>query len=125
MLVFRRTVLILGLCSFLNIFSTVGAYRSAAYFEESPIVTDAPVISAIQSDPRNEPSIAVSPVNEQIIVGASKFFDSTDQPVGRTNTRIAYYYSADGGRNWGTGVLSLETPQKIWSRTSAPSIAAD
>ncbi len=125
MLVFRRSALILTLIFFVAIFPTAGAYRPALLFEDPPIVTDMPVISSIQADPRNETSIAVSPVNDQLIVGASKFFDSTDQPAGRTNTRIAYYYSSDGGQHWGAGVLNLETPQKVWTRASAPSVAAD
>lgn len=102
-----------------------GGYQATAYFEDPPIVTDRPVFATPQADPRNETSIAVSPVNDQIIVGTSKFFDSADQPAGRTNTRIAYYYSSDGGQTWGTDVLNLQTPQKQWSRASTPSVAAD
>jgi hypothetical protein len=76
-------------------------------------------------DPRNETSIAVSLKNDQIIVGVSKLIDGGGGVTGRGNTRVAYYYSSDGGRTWGNGVLGLETPEKTWGRASDPSIVSD
>src|SRR6185503_6832006 len=40
-------------------------------------------------------------------------------------TRVAYYYSSDGGNTWGTGLLPLDTPQKVFGRATRPSVAAD
>lgn len=125
MLIFRSAVLILLLVSLIGTCPTGAANRPVVLIDEPPKVSETPVISAIQTDARNETSIAVSRVNDQIIVGASKLLDSTDQPAGRTNTRIAYYYSSDGGQTWGTGLLGMETPQKVWGRASDPSVASD
>lgn len=125
MLIIRCAVIIVMFISLVGICPIGRSNRPAAFFEDPPIVSERPVISSIQTDPRNETSIAVSPINDQIIVGASKFLDSTDQPVGRTNTRVAYYFSSDGGQTWGTGLLSLVTPQKVWGRASDPSVASD
>jgi hypothetical protein len=83
-----------------------------------------PVIQSVASvDPRNETSIAVSPQNDQIIVGASKLI--VGGASGRGDTRVAYYFSSNGGRDWGNGVLTLETAEKTWGRASDPSVAAD
>jgi hypothetical protein len=75
-------------------------------------------------DPRNETSIAVSPVNPQIIVGASKVIVGGGNGISG-NTRVAFYNSTDGGRTWATSLLSLETPEKTWGRASDPSVAVD
>ncbi|HSO73506.1 MAG TPA: hypothetical protein VLU47_01610, partial [Blastocatellia bacterium] len=76
-----------------------------------------PVIpSAASVDPRNETSIAVSPQNDQIIVGASKVI--VGGVAGRGTTRVAYYFSSNGGRDWGNGLLTLETAEKTWGRAS-------
>lgn len=76
-------------------------------------------------DPRNETSIAVSPRNDQIIVGVSKDIVGGGDPLVRGITRVAYYFSSDGGHTWGNSLLGLETPQKVWGRASDPSVAAD
>src|SRR6185295_18251807 len=90
-----------------------------------PTLFELPVIpSPGNTDPRDETSIAVSPKNDQIIVGASKLIDGGGA-AGRGNTRVAYYYSANGGLSWGNSVLTLETPEKTWGRASDPSVAAD
>jgi hypothetical protein len=89
------------------------------------LVLDLPVSSADDPDPRDETSIAVSPVNDQIIVGVSKVIVGGGDPQVRGITRVAYYFSSDGGRTWGTSLLGLETPQKVWGRASDPSVAAD
>jgi hypothetical protein len=81
-------------------------------------------IATSSSDPRDETSIAVSAKNDQIIVGASKLIDGGGNNS-RGNTRVAYYYSSDGGRTWGNSVLALETPQKTWGRASDPSVISD
>ncbi|HLG16761.1 MAG TPA: sialidase family protein [Blastocatellia bacterium] len=75
-------------------------------------------------DPRNETSIAVSPINDRIIVGASKLILGAGTAAAGSQ-RVAYYYSSDGGQTWGNGVVSLETPQKTWSRCSDPAVACD
>ncbi|MFY9609990.1 MAG: sialidase family protein [Blastocatellia bacterium] len=83
-----------------------------------------PVIPSPGSvDPRNETSIAVSPQNDQLIVGASKVI--LGGASGQGETRVAYYFSSNGGRDWGNGVLTLETAEKTWGRASDPSVAAD
>ena len=101
------------------------ANRAWVLFEEPPVVTEAPMLSALQSEPRNEPSIAVSRTNAQTIVATSKWFDTTDQPAGRANNRVVYYHSSNGGQTWATSVLGLETPQKTWSRASGASVVSD
>jgi hypothetical protein len=85
---------------------------------------DVLVSPAADADPRNETTIAVSPLNQQIIVGASKVIVGGGNGV-TGNTRIAFYHSSDGGRNWATSLLSLETPQKNWGRATSPSITVD
>lgn len=101
------------------------ASRARVLFEEPPVVTETPIVSAIQSDPHNEPSIAVSRTNPQIIVATSKWFDTTDQPAGRANNRIVYYYSSNAGQTWTTNTLGLETPQKAWSRATSATVVSD
>ncbi len=82
------------------------------------------VSPAADPDPRNETAIAVSPMNPQIIVGASKVIVGGGNGV-TGNTHVAFYNSSDGGRTWATTLLSLETPQKTWGRAASPSIAVD
>lgn len=119
----RSVLILLLLCSVL--LSTVNFARpSSVGADEQAAVLDFPVSPANDPDPRNETSIAVSPRNEQIIVGASKVIIGGGSAA-QGNTRVAYYYSSDGGRTWGTGLLTLETPQKIWGRASDPSVAVD
>ncbi|MEK6304489.1 MAG: hypothetical protein AABO41_27695 [Acidobacteriota bacterium] len=90
-----------------------------------PTLFELPVIPSLDNtDPRDETSIAVSPKNDQIIVGASKLIDGGGT-AGRGNTRVAYYYSSNAGQTWGNSVLTLETPEKTWGRASDPSVAAD
>ena len=85
---------------------------------------EVPVIPSLETlDPRDETSIAVSPQNEQIIVGASKLI--VGGASGHGDTRVAYYFSSNGGRTWGNGVLPVETAEKTWGRASDPSVAAD
>jgi hypothetical protein len=75
-------------------------------------------------DPRDETSVAVSPINDQLIVGASKVIVGGGTS-GRGDTRVSYYFSSDGGHSWGTGLLGLETAEKSWGRATYPSVAAD
>ncbi|HXU34971.1 MAG TPA: sialidase family protein [Blastocatellia bacterium] len=102
---------------------------SAARLPEEPggprLVLDVPASPAADPDPRDETSIAVSPINDQIIVGVSKDIVGGGDPQVRGVTRVAYYFSSDGGRTWGNNLLGLETPQKVWGRASDPSVAAD
>ena len=75
-------------------------------------------------DPRDETSIAVSPVDRNVLVGTSKvILGAGSSPIG--TTRVAYYYSSDGGDSWATGLVGLDTPQKQFTRASDPSVVAD
>ena len=85
---------------------------------------DVRVTQAIDPDPHDETSIAVSALDPLVIVGASKEILGGASPNPGT-TRVAYYYSSDGGNTWGTGLLGLDTPQKVFSRASDPSVVAD
>jgi hypothetical protein len=98
--------------------------HSAAADDAITATLDLPVSPSADPDPRNETTIAVSPVNSQIIVGASKVIVGGGNGV-TGNTRIAVYHSSDGGRTWATSLLSLETPQKSWGRAASPSVAVD
>jgi len=93
---------------------------------------DAPTVKEIAAsplsdpDPHDETSIAISPKNDQVIVGASKVIQGgATLDTGRGNTRVEYYFSSDGGSTWGSGIIGLETPQKTWGRETDPSVAAD
>jgi len=87
---------------------------------------EVPVIPSLENpDPRDETSITVSPQNDQLIVGASKITVGGGGAAGKGDTRVAYYFSSNGGHTWGNGLLTLETPQKVWCRASSPSVAAD
>src|SRR5688572_21684887 len=74
---------------------------------------DLRVSPASDLDPRNETSVAVNPLNDQIIVGASKVILGGASGLG--TTRISFYSSSDGGLNWSTSLLGstdgIETPQ--------------
>ena len=94
-----------------------------AFVSASPTL-DLLVSPVADPDPRNETAIAVSPLNQQIIVGASKVIVGGGNGV-TGNTRVAFYNSSDGGRTWATSLLSLETGQKTWGRAASPSIAVD
>jgi hypothetical protein len=104
-----------------------GAPGSAHRFSaklEGPTFAIEMTVTTSGPDPRNETSIAVSTKSDQVIVGTSKLIDGGGSSP-RGNTRVAYYYSSDGGRTWGTNVLGLETPQKTWGRASDPSVVSD
>ncbi|MFP5261672.1 MAG: sialidase family protein [Blastocatellia bacterium] len=116
-------LIILLSCCLLTGIAPTDARRVAAKLDGPATTTDKPVITS-GLDPRNETSLAVSTKNDQIIVGASKLVDGGGTGP-RGNTRVAYYYSSDGGRTWGDGVLSLETPQRVWGRASDPSVVSD
>ena len=94
--------------------------RTRAAVQPAP---DVLASSAADADPRDETSIAVSPKNDQIIVGASKVI--VGGATGNGVSRIGYYFSSDGGHSWGNGILGLDTPQKTWNRASDPSVAVD
>ena len=68
--------------------------------------------------------MAVSPIDDRIIVGASKVILGGGT-FGRGDTRVSYYFSSDGGHSWGTGLLGLETPEKAWGRATYPTVASD
>jgi hypothetical protein len=100
------------------------APKSATVLSGPTSSFEVPVIPSLETlDPRDETSIAVSPQNDQIIVGASKLI--VGGASGQGDTRVAYYFSSNGGRTWGNGVLPLETTEKTWGRASDPSVVAD
>jgi hypothetical protein len=92
--------------------------------DAAPSVFEVIASPGADPDPRDEPSIAVSPRNDQIIVGASKVIRGGGT-AGRGDTLVDYYFSADGGHSWGTGQIPLQTPEKTWGRATDPSVVAD
>jgi hypothetical protein len=91
-----------------------------------PSLSEVMVSPISDPDPRDETSIAVSPKNDQVIVGASKVIQGgATAAIGHGHTLVAYYFSSDGGSTWGNGLIGLDTPQKTWGRESDPSVAAD
>lgn len=98
-----------------------GEYRTIA---DVSALFEATVSSISDPDPRDDTSIAVSPKSDQVIVGTSKVIQGGGTP-GQGNSRVAYYFSSNGGLTWGNGLVALETPQKIWGRTSDSSVASD
>jgi len=113
--------LIIALCGV-----EIGSLQSAREFSVSAqsISEEIRVNPASDPDPRNTTSIAVSPTNNRIIVGASKVALGAGSG-GLSSTRVAYYHSSDAGMTWQTSLLGLETPQKTWSRATDPAVAAD
>ncbi|MBI3653436.1 MAG: exo-alpha-sialidase [Acidobacteria bacterium] len=98
--------------------------QPAAADQRLSATLDVRVSPADDPDPRDETSIAVSPLNPQIMVGASKVILGGGNGVSG-NTRVSVYHSTDGGRTWATALLPLDTPQKVWGRASDPSVAVD
>ena len=92
--------------------------------DAGPLLFEIAVSPLIDPDPRNETSIAVSPKNNQMIVGASKVIVGGGTG-GHGTSRVGHYFSSDGGQTWGSGLLGLETSQKTWGRATDPAIAAD
>lgn len=76
-------------------------------------------------DPHDDTSIAVSRKNDQVIVGASKVIQGGGGPTAQGNSRVAYYFSSNGGLTWGNGLIGLDTPQKTWGRSVDPSVVSD
>jgi hypothetical protein len=77
-------------------------------------------------DPHDEPSVAVSPTDNRIMVAASKVIvgGATD-PI-RSISRVIYYRSSDAGSTWTSGaLLPLDTPQTTYQLASDPTVAAD
>jgi hypothetical protein len=118
---------LLFICLFFSLAAQFQHSRFAPQVTADASVTatlDLLVSPAADSDPRNETAIAVSPMNPQIIVGASKVIVGGGNGV-TGNTQVAFYHSSDGGRTWATSLLNLQTPQKTWGRATSPSIAVD
>ena len=88
------------------------------------VLSDVRISPTADLDPRNEPAIAVSPVNSQFMVGTSRVITGGGSAAAG-NTRVSYYSSSDGGRTWTTTLLGLETPQKTWGRCSDPYVVVD
>jgi hypothetical protein len=88
------------------------------------VAEDIRISPAADPDPRDGTAIIVSPIDERIIVGASKVILGAGSGTGSTS-RIAYYHSSDEGKTWETKLLGLETPQKLWGRASEPVLAVD
>jgi hypothetical protein len=83
------------------------------------------VSPSINPDPHDEPSIAISQVNSNIIVAASNVIaGGAANPFSGTN-QVAYYFSSDGGATWGAGLLSLQAPEETFAIASHPFVASD
>jgi hypothetical protein len=121
----RLALILLLLSCSIQLNPTGSANRLVAKPAGPVLALDLPASPANDPDPRNETSIAISPLNDQIIVGVSKDLVGSGDPQVRGITRVAYYFSSDGGHTWGNALLGLETPQKAWGRASDPSVAAD
>src|SRR5215813_2303222 len=89
-------------------------------------LADSRVSPAGDLDPHDEPTIAISPVDNRIMVAASKVIvGGNDDPI-RSVSRVAYYSSSDAGSTWASGgLLTLETPQTTYQLASDPTVAAD
>ncbi len=85
---------------------------------------DVRVSPAADADPRDETSIAVSPVDERNIVGVSKVIVGGGT-AGAGTSRVAYYYSSDGGLSWGSSLLPLETNERVFGLATDPAVACD
>lgn len=124
---FKRFALIIML-SFCCL-AVAPSWLATAPMAQVGFTLDLRVSPASDQDPRNETSIAVSPINDQIIVGASKVIVGGASELKEGTTQIAYYSSSDGGQNWNTSLLGnavgIETPQKVWPRASHPAVASD
>lgn len=103
-------------CSALDNALLIKAEGQTSLFEVSASPAD--------PDPRDGTSIAVSPGNDRVMVGASKLIQGGGTS-GRGDTLVSYYFSSDGGHSWGSGLIGLETPEKTWGRATDPSVAAD
>lgn len=102
-----------------------GFYRGWRAIADAPSLVLETTASPIgDPDPRDDTSIAVSPKNNQVIVATSKVIQGVGAS-GQGNSRVAYYFSSNGGLTWGNGLVALETPQKTWGRASDASVAAD
>lgn len=121
----RLAIIILLFSCSIRLNPAGSADRLVAVSDEPRLVYDLAASPEDDPDPRDETSIAVSPRNDQIIVGVSKDIVGGGDPQVRGITRVAYYFSSDGGRTWGNGLLGLETSEKVWGRASDPSVAAD
>lgn len=100
-------------------------YReSVTRADATPSLFETTVMPGSDRDPRDETSIAVSSRSDQVIVGTSKVVLGGGTS-GRGDTLVSYYFSSDGGRSWGTGLIGLETPEKTWGRATDPSVASD
>jgi hypothetical protein len=121
----RLALIVLLLSCSIQLNSPGSANLLMAELNGPNLTLDLPASPADDPDPRDETSIAVSPRSDQIIVGVSKDIVGGGDPQVRGITRVAYYFSSDGGHTWGNGLLGLETPQKVWGRASDPSVAAD
>ncbi|MEW6128409.1 MAG: sialidase family protein [Acidobacteriota bacterium] len=106
----------------LNFIPVTGFKSSLA--QTSPVISNNILVSpSANADPHDETSIVVSPLNEQILVGASKVIVGGSSGSG--STQVKYYFSSDGGQTWGSNLLNLETPQKTWEKASDPVLAVD
>src|SRR5262249_8857261 len=89
-------------------------------------LADSRVSPAGDLDPHDEPSIAISPADNRIMVAASKVIVGGHEDPIRSVSRVTYYNSSDAGATWASGgLLTLETPQTTYQIASDPTVAAD
>src|SRR5262249_3072139 len=75
-----------------------GEIRAAADTQKK--LADSRASPAGDLDPHDEPTIAISPVDNRIMVAASKVIvGGNDDPI-RSVSRVAYYSSSDAGSTW-------------------------
>src|SRR5882724_173853 len=87
----------------------VGFHGESRIIAAESAVLEAAVSPTGDPDPRDDTSIAVSPGSDQVIVGASKVIQGGGTLL-QGNSRVAYYFSSNGGGTWGNGLVGLETP---------------
>lgn len=121
---FKKLVVLLSCFAIVALAYPLQPHQQVAAEDEAPRLTiESRISPANNLDPRNETTIVTSPVNPQIVVGASKLMLGGGNGSGVT--RVATYASSDGGQSWETNVLSLDTPQKTWGRVTDPVLAVD
>lgn len=100
--------------------------RSSGQNMPPTVNSDVQVSPASNPDPHDEPFIAASLSNSQILVAASKVIVGGAADPSRGVSRVAFYNSSDAGATWSSpGLIPLDTPQKTYDWASDPIVATD
>src|SRR5215469_4328617 len=89
----------------------------------SSLPLDVQVSPLSDPDPHDQPRIAVSPIDDRVVVAVSNVV--VGGAAGSGTGRVAYYYSSDGGVTWRSALLSLQTSDKTFDLAYDPAIASD